>query len=527
MLPLLLWLCSAACWVAAAALAARLPRPDRLALAGLCALFAASAVLSPSSYMTDHLWHYLDARAAARDPMFLLSTWDRPAFMLLYVGPAQIGIQAARLMSVGPAAIAVAATMLAARDLGMAPSWLAGVLLAAQLDFFGQASSTMTELLFAAGLAVAIWAYVAGRPWLAAAGIGALAVARPEGPLFAALFAAGLWVRFRRLGPCAAALAPFAAFLAAGALAFHDPLWYLHENAYRSATDGARLRLEAKQLWTSFFYTAVRDAQPGVLVALEVAGAIAVHLPARRPLRFLLAPVAVSWLLLTFLRIGEADWWRQSRYVVTVAPALALLAGAGLSWAREAFPVAAAPAVLLGAAASAATILLEQWRPPVAWGATAALAAFGLTFALALALWAMRRRLIIEASLAAMLLLPLAASPPGSFGRLVPTAAERLDLAAVRWLLARRPAPAAVGWDTPALPSACFAEVDRPCPLPLRVVSLAAARPGTLFVTQSADRAPEAPPGWRIVWTAQDGNVGGRWLRPRWEPAYAAIWEKE
>src|SRR5512143_2296035 len=163
--------------------------------------------------------------------------------MLLYAAPAQLGIAAARLMSVAPAAIAVSATMLAARELRVVPSWLAGVLLSAQLDFFGQASSTMTELLFAAALAVAIWAYASGRPWLAAAGLGALSIARPEGPLFAALGAAGLWLRFRRLGPCAASLAPLAAFLASGAVVLHDPLWYLHENAYSSATEGARLRL--------------------------------------------------------------------------------------------------------------------------------------------------------------------------------------------------------------------------------------------------------------------------------------------
>ena len=36
-----------------------------------------------------------------------------------------------------------------------------------------------------------------------------------------------------------------------------------------------------------------------------------------------IAPVAVLWLLCTFLRIGPYDWWRQSRYLVSIAPVLA------------------------------------------------------------------------------------------------------------------------------------------------------------------------------------------------------------
>ena len=527
MLPLLS-LCSAACLAGAAALVARLGRAERFVVAGFSVLFAASAVLSPNSYVNDHLWHFLNARLVLRDPTYLLSTWDRPAFMLLYAAPAQLGIEAARLMSLGPAAIAIAGTMLAARDLELPRPWLAGILVGAQLDFFGQASSTMTELLFAAAFAPAIWGYVSWRPWIAAAGLGALSVSRPEGPLFAALGAAGLWIRYRRVGPCIASVAPFVAFLVVGAVTLRDPQWYLHENAYRSASDGARLRLEWKQLWTSFFYTAWRDSQPAVMVLLEALGAVLVMGRRWRRFLFLLAPLAASWFLLTFLRIGEADWWRQSRYLVAMAPALALLAAVAVAWATEALPATAPPVILIGAAASAAATVLERRRPAIAWGAAGAVVVFGVLVALGFLLWTSRRRVPFEISLTALLVVPLVASPPGAFGRHMPTAAERLDLAAVRWLVTREPQPVAVGWDTPALQSACLAEVDRPCPLALRVISPSDARPGAMYVRQFTEREPDAPPpGWRIAWSAEDGSIRGPRLRPRWVPVHAVIWEKQ
>ncbi len=525
---MVLWLCSGACVALAAALVSRLAPSERLAAAGLCALFAASALLSPNAYVHDHLRHFLNARAVPRDLMQLLSTWDRPAFMVLYAAPAQLGIPVARLMSLAPATVAVSATMLAARALGLARPWLVGVLVAAQLDFFGQASSTMTELLFAAGLAVAIWGYASEAPWVAAAGLGALSIARPEGPLFAVLGAAGLLARHRRIGPPALSLAPFAAFLFAGAAAYQDLLWYLHQNAYGRPSDGARLRLEWRQLWDSFFYTAMLDSQPFVLLGLEAAGALAAIRRSGRRLLFLLAPLAVSWLLLTFLRIGVDDTWRQSRYLVAMAPALALLAAAGLGWALEAFPDAAPPAILLGAGASAAAAMLDRRRLPIAWGAPAILALFALLAAAGLLLWAVRRRVSLEASLAALLVLPLALSPPGSFARHRPIARERLDLAAVRWLQARTPSPVAVGWDTQALEQACLCELGDPCPLPLHGVSLSHAEAGTVFVKQGDGSGPQpAPPGWHQVWSAEDGDIRGPQLRPRWAPVREVIWERD
>src|SRR5512133_3456220 len=172
MLAVLLALGPLAALAIAVRLAGRLERGERVVLAAACAAFALSAAASPVSYVHDHYTHFRHAHGAWEDPYLLLDPWDRPAFMLLYAGAARLGLTAARLVSLLPAAIALAATMLAARAAGLRRAWLAGVFLLAQYDFFGQASSTMTELLLAAGFAVACWGFQEDRPGLAAAGLG-------------------------------------------------------------------------------------------------------------------------------------------------------------------------------------------------------------------------------------------------------------------------------------------------------------------------------------------------------------------
>jgi hypothetical protein len=273
----------------------------------------------------------------------------------------------------------------------------------------------MTELPFAAGFAIAVWGWAENRPWLAAAGIGWLSVTRPEGALFAAIGAAGLALRTRRLGPALASLIPLCGYLAAGALAFHGPLWFIRANPYTGLVGP---RLEPGQLAHSFFYEALRRGQAPVLLLLEGGGLASALAGSARRLRFLLAPLAASFLLLTFLRIGETDAWRDSRYLVTVAPALALLATAGLDEALARFPRLAPPALLALAAAGAALMLRWNWRAALAGAPVpAALLLYVALLAAAALLWVGRRWLSPRGALALLLLVPLAGSPPGAFGR--------------------------------------------------------------------------------------------------------------
>jgi hypothetical protein len=532
LLALVLAVGPAAALAVLALVARRLERVEALVLAGACLVFAASAILSPVSYVHDHFTHFRHARAAWQDPYQLLDLWDRPAFMFLYAGPARLGLGAARLVSVVPAAVAIAATMLAARAAGLRRAWLAGVLVAVQYDVFGQASSTMTELLFAAGLAVAIWGFLEERPWLAAAGLAYCGLTRPEAPLVVAAGTLVLVARFRRPLLAVAVAAPFVAYVALGSAVHADLLWLVHGNPYRGMVG---LRLEAGQVLHSFFYEALGDGQPLPLIALELVGAALVLRDARagrtgrHRVIFLLGPAAALWVLCTFLRIGPYDWWRQSRYLVSIAPVLALLAERARVALAARFPRATDAGLLLAAAGAAAAMLAKTWRPAILPGSPLIPALFAAAIVLAAAAWALRARLPGAVAFAGLLALPLVLSPPGVFGHHLPTPSERAaeELAV---LLAREPARA-VAVDHGSLEQACAAllgDPGRACPLPL--ASRTAPAPGDrLFVKQyDGTWDPPAPPeGWREVWRSAGPRIEGPLRAPVTWTTTTMVWERE
>jgi hypothetical protein len=398
----------------ALALARRLGAEERAVLALAAALLAAQALLAPFAPIHDAYAHYMHLRDVPGDPRAILFLWDRPGFVLLAAGPAALGPRAARLAALAPALVALAATMLAARRVGLARPWAAGLLVLVQYDFFGQGASTMTELPFAAALAVATLGWIEGRPWIAAAGLGWMGITRPEGPVFVAAGAAALLWRHRDLRPAAAAAAPFALYWVVGVLAYDDVRWMVTESPYRGLVG---LRLEAAQLVRSYFFTALRLSQPPVVAALEVLGAALAVAGVARRLRFLLAPIALLFVLLTFLRIGVTDAWRESRYLVEVAPALALLAAAGLEAVLERLPRLAPPVLLAAAVYGAAGVLEWYWVLVGVRAPGLHVALFGGLSALAAALWLARRSISPTAALGILLVIPLAALPPGALAR--------------------------------------------------------------------------------------------------------------
>ncbi len=523
MLTLLLTICPVAALAVAFLVVRRLGRGERVLVALACAAFAISALASPNSYIHDHYTHFRHARGAWENPLLLLDLWDRPAFMLLYAGPARLGLVWARVFSAIPAAVAIGATMLAARALGLRRAWLAGVFIAAQCDFFGEASSTMTELLLGAGLAVACWGFFEDRPWITAAGLAFGVISRPEAPLLVAACALPMLVRHRRLGPAVLAFAPLVAYVALGSALHHHLLWYTEGNPYRGSVG---LRLEAKQLYTSFFYEALADGQPLPLLLLEIAGAAVVLRERGRRGAFLLGPVAVSWLLLTFLRIGPFDWWRQSRYLVSIAPVFGLLAAIGQDALETRLPRLAPPALLLAGGFGAAAIWMKAWRPAAAWSQSAVLAIFAAGLVLAVALSALRRRVPAEAALASMLAAPLLLSPPGSFNSHRPTPGERAAEEVVPMLAARPSAPA-IGYDAPALEPVCAGAIADPCPLAIRPEE-APASTDTLFVksVDGTSPPPSPPPGWREVWHAVGPRIDGPLLSPVTYSTTTMVWER-
>jgi len=398
----------------ALALARRLAGAERALLALAALLLVASALASPVAPVHDPWTHYLHLRAALSDPARLLDPWDRPGFTLLSAGPAAFGIRAARLAAIATALVALAATARAAAALGLGRPWLAAALLLAQYDFFGEASSTMTELPFAAALAIAVLGWAEDRPWVVAAGLGWLAITRPEGPAFAALGALAILLRWRRAGPALAAGLPFALWIATGAVVFGDARWLATHNPYRTLVT---VRLDAAELGRSYFFEALRLSQGPALALLEIAGALLAAVGLARRLRFLLAPVLASFLLLTFLRIGATDAWRESRYLVAIGPALALLATASLERALAARPRLAPPLLLAASALAAAWTTCWHWGQIGAWrgGLLETLASAGL--ALAALLWLVRRLVSPAVATCALLLLPLVAVPPGILSR--------------------------------------------------------------------------------------------------------------
>jgi hypothetical protein len=511
---------------ALAGIARRLERSERIVLAAACAVFAVSALVSPVSYVHDHFTHFRHARSAWEDPYILLDLWDRPAFMFLYAGPARLGLAAARLVSVVPAAVAIAATILAARAARLPRPWLAGLFVAVQYDVFGQASSTMTELLLAAGLAVACWGFLEERPWLAAAGLAFCGVTRPEAPLVVAAGTLVLVARYRRPALALAVAAPFVAYVLLGSAVHADPLWIVHWNPYRGMVG---LRLEAGQVLHSFFYEALGDGQPLPLVLLEIAGAVLVAREGRGRAIFLLGPVAALWLLCTFLRIGPYDWWRQARYLVSIAPVLALLAARAHAALEARLPRLAGPAILLAAACAAAAMLAKTWRPAILPGSPAIPALFAGAIAAAAAAWALRHHVPAPIAFSALLVAPLVLSPPGVFGHHLPTPSERAAEEVARVLAARHDPSIAV--DHGSLEPACaelLGDPGRPCPLPLRARS-APAPENRIFVKQyDGTWAPPSPPeGWREVWRSAGPRIEGSLRAPETWTTTTLLWERE
>jgi hypothetical protein len=398
----------------AGGLASTLRPGERALLAAAGVALVAAGLASPVVPVHDPWTHFLHLRSALASPEQLLDPWDRPGFTLLAAGPAALGIRAARVAAIGIALVTVAATVRAARGLGLARPWLGGALLLAQPDLFGEATSTMTELPFAAALALAIVGAAEERPWLAAAGLGWLGVTRPEGPALAAVGAALVAARWRRPGPALAALLPLAAWIAAGAAAFGGLDWLLGGNPYHGLV---ALRLDGDALARSWFFPALWRSQGPGLVALEAAGALLAWLGPARRLRFLLAAPAAYLVLLTVLAIGPTDAWRESRYLVAIGPALALLAAAALDAALGWAP-RVAPPLLLGAAASAAAWTTSWQWSRVGVGGTALRAALAAAaLAAAALLWASRRRVAPAAAVCLLLLLPTLSAPPGMLSR--------------------------------------------------------------------------------------------------------------
>lgn len=316
--------------------------------------------LYPDSYQQDGGYHFLFARWSLEHPPLLVDVWGRPLFTALYALPARLGYPAAKLLTVAVACAAAWHTAMLARAHGLERAELAVPLLFLQPSFLLLSSETMTEPLFALVLALALRVHQAGRLRASTWTASLLPLVRPEG-----FFVALLWGAFvaldRRAGPSllrrALSTAPLAAGVAAWWLAAlvitRDPLFILHNwppNWAVSAGDGTGPLL---QYWLH------RDQllSGRAMQALFALGVV-VLLATRRALLPLAALLLVTALHSVFYRLGLFGSLGYPRYLVCVAPpmALATLAGwdAVAAWTRR------VPRLVMGAVAAVVLLLAAR-----------------------------------------------------------------------------------------------------------------------------------------------------------------------
>jgi uncharacterized membrane protein len=135
----------------------------------------------------------------------VLSLWIRPAFVLLYLLPAQLGYGAIEAMTALIAALTCFLTYRCARRLGGRPAWLAACLVAWQPLFLALSFSALTEPLAAGLLAGSFMLLLERRNKASALMLAALPLARLE---LAFLFLPWAVQLARRRAWSAIALAP-------------------------------------------------------------------------------------------------------------------------------------------------------------------------------------------------------------------------------------------------------------------------------------------------------------------------------
>jgi hypothetical protein len=318
--------------------------------------------LYPDSYQQDGGYHYLFARWALEHPRNLVDVWGRPLFTALYALPARLGYSAAKLLTVAVCLGTAWHTARLAREHGLSRAELAVPLLFLQPSFLLLSSETMTEPLFALGLAIALRLHRAGRVGAGMRVVGLLPLARPEGFFVGVLW--GVVVLFdRRAGASLWRRALSALQLAWGAAAWWvaswaltgDRLFILHNwpRNWNMQVVGA----DRGSLWQYGLIAGEVLAGP-VLQGLFVLGLAALVL-ARRALLPIACLVLVAVLHSLFFRFGLFGSVGYARYLVSVSPPLALATLSGWNllagWARR------VPAVLARAAGGLTLVAALVW----------------------------------------------------------------------------------------------------------------------------------------------------------------------
>lgn len=292
--------------------------------------------LFPATGDQDAAIHALFARFPA--PIRVLGIWARPLFAVPYLLPGKLGYPAMRVFTVLLCAATAWMTYAVARRIGLGRAWAAIPLTLLQPALFQLGTDTMTEPIFAFTLAAGLLAFAHDRLLLAAAVWSFLPLARPEGPFILALLAA-LWLPAalrdgrRRVAilllPLGMVVWAAACLLVTGSLGYLLVLpWAPGAPHLNGPLDHYIIRwphiigLGALPLWLLGLWPSVR--QPVLRLCVLMTAALFV----------------VHTILFAAGLMGSLGF---DRYFATIAPAIALVATAGVSALEARRPRAATP----------------------------------------------------------------------------------------------------------------------------------------------------------------------------------------
>lgn len=321
-----------------------------LIIAGL-AVSITLAAMSQGGYHDDDLTHYQFARWAWIWPEYLLHSWGRPGFTLLHFLPARFGWLACRwtsgLLSAATALLAYAT----ARRLRLPLPWTVPLLIFAQPLFLTLSYTTLTETALALYLAAAVYLLVANHPLASAAVLSLGFVTRYECVVFIPIWVALLWPHKRRwLGFALLLWAPVLHNLLAWPILEELPLLaWLAPNGITEYGHGC---------WTTFLAKTTIAFGAGI-TPLAAAGVRSLW---RRQQGWPIALSCAAYLLAeTVVRAtGSYGSGGYARFLVPLAPLIAILACAGLGDLLSKPPRRMAAAVIIFAIAMVAVAVAVE-----------------------------------------------------------------------------------------------------------------------------------------------------------------------
>ena len=144
---------------------------------------------SPGAPTHDEIAHYLIARHAWTDPLFILNVWGRVGYTLVFMPAAAVSWPASRVFALGLSCLTVLLAMRLARQLGVRFHWSVPLFCWFQPWFANLSFAALTEVPFSLLGVVGASLALDGRMVLAGLAFGLLPLVRHEGLLMVGLFA--------------------------------------------------------------------------------------------------------------------------------------------------------------------------------------------------------------------------------------------------------------------------------------------------------------------------------------------------